>query len=365
MPDDQFPTGSPQDPQSTHFAESQPLGAEPEITFEPLTTPAQDDAVDVVSIEGGQYPDDMFGLGDAADDDAAVTLPGEAIAGGLADVAYGNPGETLAPLPPPAEPQELADISIDPLPAPAAEAPVAPQPIPAEPVAEAPGGDMFDVNDLMDEPAAAAPGGDMFSVNDLMEEQTAPLATPDSFDALPPAAAEPLPRLNRWPRTVGHAGTAGDAPAAGSADPFAAPEPLATPEPLAPRPLAMPEPLAAPEPVAELPADGADAVVGPYGITDNQAEMGGSDFGFTAGSSAPEPPAEAAAEQPVFQPIAEPIVEPLGRPDRIQRAGRARLRAAGDARRDDGRGACRRTRDRSAAGLRAARVRAGAGTRGA
>ena len=324
MPDDQYPTGPPQDPESAHFVDSQltppGTGAQPEVSFEPLPTPAFDDAgdqaTDVVGIGGGQYPDDMFGVSDSVEE-VDVTMPGEAVSGGLADVQYAVPGEAPAPLPPPAEPQNLADISIDPLPTPPADLPAMQAPMTESPVAAA-GGDMFSVDELADEPAAAAPvsGGDMFSVDDLMDDPASqpvpdslstsePLATPEPL-AVPEPLAIPEPLAMPEPLAAPES--------------LAAPEPLAMPEPLSasdvfsespPEPLAMPEPLAAPEPTAgSAPLEPSDAVVGPYGMTDNQVAMTGSDFSFS--EPAPEPFAAAdqpVAEHPEFQ--SEPVVEPL------------------------------------------------------
>ncbi len=336
MPDDQFLPGSPQDPANAHSADQIPPAGEPEVTFEPIgaSAPGQwpvtpdDTAIDLPS--GGQYPDDMFGA--ATGDEAAVSFPGDAIAGGLADVEYAQPGEAMAPLPPPPEPQVLADISIDP-PATESDALVVP-------IDEA-GGDMFSVDDIMDESAPAAAGGDMFSVDDLMDEPAAdapaqepvplqapePLAIPDAAVFEQPPAQEPAYDFMATPEPLAAAEPPEMEPP--EMEPLAMEPPTAEPptaEPPAMEPMDVAEPLSveplgaepsepdfafeqpAQQPVAFEPAAAEEQTLSaPHGITDNQAEMPATDFGFA------DPLAEATQSQGGFEDgMFDPVVEPYG-----------------------------------------------------
>ncbi|MGK2879065.1 MAG: hypothetical protein ACSLFF_10920 [Solirubrobacterales bacterium] len=267
MSDGQFPSESPQDPVNAPEASSENLSEEPGLAPIGASTPgARPQNPDEPAIHiptGGQYPEDMFGVGG---DEAVVELPQDASSGGLADVGldYGDPSNEIE-LPPPAEPQPLTELAMDPLPTPQGDA----------------GGDMFSVDELIEpEPevqnlaapaplAAPADNGDMFSIDDFADEQS---ATPQVIE---PRAAEPL----------------------AAPEPLASPEPLAVEplevaplevEPVAAEPLASPEPLAAPEPMATEPVETESFSMEPI--------------------APPEPSFE--LEQPVFEmdvPGAEPI----------------------------------------------------------
>src|SRR4051812_44375007 len=118
MSDGQFPPESPQDPvNAPQETSSENFSQEPGLAPIGASTPGEwpqnpdEPAIDVPT--GGQYPDDMFGI----DDDAAeVSFPQDATAGGLADVglSYGD-GSADMELPPPAEPQPLTELAMDPI----------------------------------------------------------------------------------------------------------------------------------------------------------------------------------------------------------------------------------------------------------
>ncbi|MBI2691578.1 MAG: hypothetical protein HYX29_06525 [Solirubrobacterales bacterium] len=261
MSDGQFPSESPQDPANSPQASSENLSQEPGLAPIGASTPGEwpqnpdEPVIDVPT--GGQYPDDMFGVGG---DEAEISFPEDASSGGLADVglSYGDGNEDMI-LPPPAEPQPLTELAMDPLPAPQNDAGgdmfsiddlVEPEVEPAVPEAVAPAplpappdnGDMFSIDDFDDDaaqiedPAAAAAGGDMFSIDDLSVDEPVEAHTIEPLAAEPLASPEPL---SAEPLSV---------------EPLQAPEPLASPEPLAAPEdtFAAPEPISTPEPTFEL-----------------------------------------------------------------------------------------------------------------
>ena len=291
MSDGQFPPESPQDPVDIPASSDQT-----DFSPEPGLAPVSDEAV-VQLPDGGQYPDDVFGITDAQSvpevtiepiaADAEPDLPPADTAGDMFSVneLMDEPAEPVAePAEPLAAPEPLA--SPEPL--------AAPEPLhTADPLPTPAGSDMFSVDDLIEEheeheePALAAP--EPPSAIESFEAPTEPLAAPDA----PPLASPEI------------------------SNPYAPTEPIA--------PVAETEPVApleqaaeiAPEPVAEFaqsepvnpyaePAAAAE-VVNPY-AEPVQAEASAPQEVSNPYAEAPQAPEFAEAE-PV-NPYAEAPAEP-------------------------------------------------------
>ncbi|MGB3951672.1 MAG: hypothetical protein WBK99_00790, partial [Solirubrobacterales bacterium] len=327
MSDAQFPPESPQDPENTYSIDPDGGMSDLQDAQSPAEWTVDPDDPELALPVGGQYPDDMFGIDDAAD--APVALPDSAISGGLADVAYGNPGELPAPLPPPAEPQVMPDMG------------VAPDPLPIdtgdrfsvsefaeadEPIAEQTGGDMFSVDELIgpDEsdiddltlpgPNQAGPieqsAGDMFSVGDLIDDDPSAASQPTPLDLPAPGPADAGDMFTLDANDEAGA-PAIDAIPSPSPEPLAMPEPFAAPEPLAtPQPPVMPEPLATPEPLgtteplaAPEPLATPQQFLAPESLVSPEPQAAHETLVTDAAVTEPS----TQSEQPVFDPAGAPV----------------------------------------------------------